>query len=439
MDGGCMVSKHRIDVDVLVVGGGMAGCAAALAAVRKGARVALAEKSSYLGGMATKSQFAEMNGVMKGGGEIYRGIPREIMNLLVEGGGRYMLQVPMSSNPAIRVDRLRYNPEVLKLLLERLLVDAGVRILLNAPCGAASEETGAGVEIAIRDQYNDIALRGSVLVDCTGNADVAHMLGYATLKTCTDEIQTATSVFWLTGADLERVGAFVAGDGMAEVVRRGYERGVLKGRILALTPIPGTSSVAVNATRAERVDHESILSTTEAILETHAQIPGLVGYLRESVEGLERAALSFVSPELGVRDSRRIKGRYTLTGADLIELRAFDDAVAVGGYPIDMHDAKTKGVVWMEVDGVYGIPYSCMVPQSSGRTVRTIVSGKAVSADREAFGAIRVIPVVTNMGEAAGHAAYLSWRDGVPVDRVDVEELKALQEIGRMEACASWR
>lgn len=423
---GATMQNVTMQTDILVVGGGMSGCCAALAAARQNRRVTLVDKAFYLGGIATQVQFGEMNSVKKDGKALYRGVFQEILDQLVAAGdGEYYLSMPMSSNPHIKTDRIRYNAEVLKLILDRLMLESGVRMLFG--CAMQEAFMGPGdVRLIVGNRYNRIELDAAVVIDATGNAEVADALGYPTLKPARDRLQTATTAFHLTNVDTGRVRAFIDSGRLTGVIRQGLDKGFLQGGILSICPIPKTSNVAVNATRAERVDHESIVDVSEGLLESRRQISVMIPFLRRAVDGMENAVLSYISSGLGIRDRRRIVGNYTLTGADLIGLRDFADAVAVGAYPIDIHGAAGGAVSFTEIDGIYKIPYSSMIPAGAGHL---IAAGRAISADDDAFAALRVIPIVSHIGEAAGHAAHLAIRDGVPVGGVNIQELQRLQHI----------
>lgn len=414
----------EISTEIVVIGGGMSGCCAALAAARQGRKVSLVEKASFLGGVATQVQFGEMNGVKKDGKDIYSGIFKEILDILInEGYGEYYIKVPMSSNPSIKVDRIRYNAEILKLILDKLLLESGVQILFNCYLDNISTD-GSCVKAILGNHYNKITISAQIIIDATGNAEIADALGYRTYKPSSKQVQSTTTAFHLTNVDIIQVQQFIESGKLSKVIHTGFIEGYLKGQVLSICPIPKTNTVAINATRSEHVDHESVIDVSRGLLETRCQIYKMIPYLRHSICGMENATLSYISTNLGVRDRRRIHGHYTLTGQDLISLRKFDDTIALGAYPIDIHDPVTKGVRFIDTNGIYQIPYLSMIPEGS---TRLIVTGRAISADDDAFAAIRVIPIVSNIGEAAGHAAHLAVRDNVFVNQIDIVELKHLQ------------
>lgn len=412
--------QGNIQYDLIVVGGGTAGTLSAIAAAREGLKVAVAERGTCLGGMAASSGLTEMNAAGFCGAPLYRGIEREIFNRMISSGdAAYHFGVPMSSDRNVKVDRLRYNPEVLKLLLEEMAVEAGAELFYDMELASAKEHEEHTV-VRIRNPYQTLELSGRYLIDGTGNATLVRALGGETEETKENARMVATLMFRISGADLKRMGQFLNSGQLAQVIREGREKGILKGAILALTPIPGTSDVSVNVTRV-KFNHEDAAEAGRAVTEARSQIMPVLQYIRSTVWGLENAYLSGIAPVIGVRDARRIRGRYTLTIHDLEQMTEFEDRVAWGCYPMDVHDPVTNTVVWKVLPGVYHIPYRSLVPEGLHRT---IVAGKCLCADNKAFGAVRVMPIMMNVGESAGYAAALAARENKKLDELTPDELR---------------
>ena len=411
--------KNRYDI--VVVGGGMAGALAAISAGRAGKRVLLVERGQCLGGIGTSAMVSELMAVAWHGKRIYGGIAQEIFDTLVStGDAEYNFQVPMSSNPSIHVDRLRCNPECMKLVLEEKALTAGVRLLYDAACVEA-EETDNGFYLSIRSCCDTLRVFCDYLIDATGNASVAYMLAYETTKARKEDLQTSSLIFRLGNLDLKALKSTIEDGSIQAVITRGVESGILKGRIMGFAPIPNTNDATVNVTRAD-VDHESAEDYSGGLCSARGQIHRIVSFIRENVAGCQRAALCAIAASLGVRDARRVVGEYTLTGEDILTQRSFADSVALCGYPLDVHDPHSKGVVWQDIPGVFQIPLGCMVPKGAQRL---LVAGRAISATPEAFSSIRVMPPVMNTGEAAGCvAAYLSHRQ-IGLAQAGIDEIHA--------------
>ena len=413
-----MKSEHHYDL--LVVGGGTAGSFCAIAAARNGMRVAIVEKNAYLGGMMTGAGLTEMNAAGFQGKPLYSGIEKEVFDELIEmNAAEYHFGVPMSSNKEVKVDRLRYNPEVLKILLEKKALEAGVTILYEAEIEAAKEmKDGCAVEI--RNGFGTYQITADYLADATGNANLIPRMGKETIKTPGEKQLTSTLMFRLSNVDFNQLNAYLEAEKLPELIRRGYEAGVLKGKILAFTPIPGTKDVSMNVTRADG-DYEELKEYSAAVVEARQQIPEICTFLKKEVPGLAEAYISNVAPFLGVRDGRRIQGEYMLTIEDLEKMRAFSDEVAMGCYPMDIHDPITKSVIWKVLPGVYHIPLRCMIPRGFGRTLAV---GKCLCADKKAFGAIRVMPIMIQTGESAGYLFALAKKGNLCMNEILKKDIK---------------
>ena len=156
-------------------------------------------------------------------------------------------------------------------------------------------------------------------------------------------------------------------------------------------------------------------------IESRRQIKDIQRYLVEYVPGFEKAQFSKTAPFLGIRETRRIVGQYVLNRDDLLSCRKFDDAVAVGSYPIDIHRPNDNGCTLEWCGDCYDIPYRSLLPQ---RVENLLVAGRCISTTHEAMAAIRVMSTCMAMGEAAGRAAAMAVKNGVPPSAVQVSKLR---------------
>ena len=169
--------------DLIVIGGGTAGTLCAIAAARSGLKTAVIERNSWLGGMACGSGLTEMNAAGFQSRPLYHGLEEEIFNQLIESGhGEYHFAVPMSSNKEVKVDRLRYDPEILKVILEEKAVSAGVDIFYDSELTEAEEREDC-CRITVRNLYTTWNMEASYLADASGNANLIRTLGGDTIKT----------------------------------------------------------------------------------------------------------------------------------------------------------------------------------------------------------------------------------------------------------------
>lgn len=414
--------------DLIVAGGGTAGALSAIAAARCGLRTAVIERSSCLGGNMTISGLTEMNAPTFHGHPIYRGIEGEIMNTLIRSGDAALYtEVPFSSNPSVKVDRLRYNPEILKILLDRMAADAGVEIRYFAEIQNAEKEALApdSVRLTVRDNFGTSEVfTARYLIDATGSAAVIRMLGGETTRAEVGKTMINTLMFRLSGIEQNALDAFVHSAALSETIQLGMREGVLYGKILAFTPIPGTKDVSVNVTRINE-DFEDPIGMSRAVTAARAQILPILQFIRARVPGLEHAALAGIAPILGVRDSRTIRGSYCLGIDDLEHMTEFEDSIAQGCYPVDIHDPATGGVTFQVLPGVYHIPYRSLIPAGLHRT---LAAGKILCCDRKAYGAVRVMPIMMNVGESAGYAAACAAQNHLDLDRIPADTLSAFLE-----------
>jgi hypothetical protein len=193
---------------------------------------------------------------------------------------------------------------------------------------------------------------------------------------------------------------------------------------LSLYESPQEGVWRVNVSRILAVDGTKVEDLTRAEIEGRRQVMEILAFLRKYVPGFEQCTLIDTAAQVGVRETRRIEGEYTLTLDDLITGRDFDDTIAYAAYPIDIHDPKSAGGGISnrgETANAYQIPYRCLVPLE---VEQLLVAGRCVSATHEALGAIRVMPPSFAMGEAAGTASALAVQEGVPPRRVPVGWLR---------------
>ena len=386
------------DYDLVVVGGGVAGTFAAIAAGESGCRVLLVEKAQCLGGTETSAMVSELLGVSFHGKPIYGGAVKRFLDTMESSGyGAYHLNVPMSSDPSVHVDRFRCNPEYSKIILEKMVLDAGVD-LLYAGIVTRAEEAPGDVRCVIRTDYREYPVESSFLIDATGNAAIAQAMGLPTEKTEARRLQTSTLIIRLSHVDVKALQSSIDDHSIQAVITKGFEQGILRGRIMGFAPIPGGDEATVNVVNAN-VDHEDAEDVTRGLIETHQQIPEVLDFIRGHVAGCASATLSNIGASLGIRDARRLSGRYTLSFDDLLNGTRFEDTAAIGCYPLDIHDPITNRLIWREVPDLYRIPFRAL---SCPESERVIVTGRSISASREAFSAIRVMPICMNLGEASG-------------------------------------
>jgi hypothetical protein len=435
-----------VEFDVLVVGGGNAGCAAALAAARHGARTLLVERYGFLGGTATAAMVGPWMTFHSGNERIVGGIAQEIVERLVRKGGSPG-HLHDSSDYVATITP--FDPEIHKGLLFEMMREAGVALLLHAYVldTKLDGDTVRGATFATVGGTREYF--GRVVIDATADAFVAAAAGVPTQQG--DErgrVQPATLMFRLSHVDLtklstyvrmhpdqmrtslkthERVpGALTAVAGLYQLWEEARRDGLvdLPRELVSFFISPYPDEVTVNMTRVVDIDPLDPGDLTRAEIEARLQTMQLLEFFRARVPGFENARIAATGTQVGIRESRRIVGRYTLTRDDVLQGRRFDDAVACSAYPIDIHNPSGTGTTTHRLaqGESYDIPYRCLVPVNREQL---LVAGRCISTTHEALASTRLTPTVMTLGQAAGTAAALARTRRVRVADVDTNELRA--------------
>lgn len=434
------------DYDVLVVGGGNAGCAAALAAARNGARVLLAERYGFLGGTATASMVGPWMTFHSGDDRIVGGIAQEIVDRLVaRGGSPGHLHDASDYVPTITP----FDPELHKALLFEMMRESGVDLLLHAwfldAIMSGSRVDGARFATVGGTR----SVRANRTIDATADAYVAAGAGVPTQQgDARGRVQPASLMFRLSHVDREALAAYVrrhpdqmrsslkthertpesmtAVAGLYELWAAARERGDVSvpRELVSFFATPYADEVTVNMTRVVDVDPLDPDDLTRAEVEARAQVTQLVAFFRRDVPGFANARIAATATQIGVRESRRIVGEYTLTADDVLGARTFEDAIARSAYPIDIHNPSGSGTTTHRLPpgGSYEIPYRCLVPMQAEDL---LVAGRCISTTHEALASTRLTPTVMTLGQAAGTAAALSVKAGVSPRTLDAQALRA--------------
>ncbi len=421
------------ETDVLVVGAGPAGVSAAIAAGRAGARTLLVENSGYFGGMWTYGMQTHATCFHNGKETVVGGIARELIDILVSRGAAQDPDEKLKTNPKSWYSA--FDPEMMKCVLDTMVVGAGVTPLLHTCCVGAMVEDGYLKGIITESKSGREAVKARVTIDCTGDADVAFHAGAPTIKgRSTDgRCQPVTLTFLLEGADFNRMGQWVNNNPqqVRDIEQQARRRGELSlPKRVGFGALAVTSGVSYhNVTRVLNIDATCSADLTRAEIEARKQVLELVEFYRKYVPGFENVRLRAIAPSIGLRESRRIVGEYTLTAEDVVSARAFPDGIARQNYYIDMHNPDGDGAEpdtrhgdRPEPGTVFEIPYRCLLPE---KIRQLLVAGRCLSATREAAGAARVTVCCAQMGQAAGLAAAEAVKNGRPVHEIDGAELKA--------------
>jgi hypothetical protein len=434
------------EYDVLVVGGGNAGCAAAIAAARHGANTMLVERYGFLGGTATAAMVGPWMTFHSGQKRIVGGIAEEIVERLQRmGGSPGHLHDSSDYVPTLTP----FDPEIHKALLFEMMQEAGVHLLLHAYFLRAVVGNGAVEGAVFATVAGEREYRARITIDATADAYVAASAGVATQQG--DErgrVQPATLIFRLSHVDLVKTAAYLrmhpdqmrtslkthertastltAVAGLYDLWHEAQSKGEvdIPREVVSFFITPYPDEVTVNMTRVVDIDPLDPDDLTRAEVAARLQAMQLFEFFRKRVPGFENSRIAATATQIGIRESRRIVGAYTLTRDDVLEARHFEDAIARSAYPIDIHNPSGTGTQTHRLlpGESYEIPYRCLVPAT---VERLLVAGRCISTTHEALASTRLTPTVMTLGQAAGTAAALAQKEGARLRDVDSKELRS--------------
>jgi hypothetical protein len=431
--GSVLVPEQRVpvaaDVDVVVAGGGSAGMAAAVTAARLGLRTALIEEMPFLGGMSTGGAVGTFCGfyLREASGDLVRlvgGFPAEVMDRLAAEGQCYG-PVPFKTTAAVP-----YVPWGVKRLYDTMVqAEPRLHLVLHARLVQALVRDGVVEAAIVATRAGQVAYRAPFFVDATGDATLARVAGAAVERG--DDIQYPSMMFYMQHVDLGR--ALPALGELSEMLDRHFTSEQLPRRSGNLIPTgrPGEVLVAMSrvAIDGRPVDGADPAELTRGELIGREQAERCAEFLRRHMPGFDEAFLSDSAPRLGLRETRRIRGRYRLTEGDVLEGRRFDDGICRAAWPIELHVADGRTEWRFLDDGLwYTVPYRCLLPDGIENLA---VVGRCVSASREAFASVRVIGPCMGEGQAAAAAVSLALPRATRLPSVDPDALRArLVELG---------
>ncbi|MFW6108417.1 MAG: FAD-dependent oxidoreductase [bacterium] len=406
------------EADVLVCGAGPAGVAAAVAAARAGARTRLVEVNGCLGGTWTAGL---LSWVLDSGNK--GGLMREIVRRLKQAGASRKYGGSVG-----------YDVEAMKLLLEQMCLEAGVRIQLHTRVAAAAAEKGR-LRLAVTESKSGRqAWAAKAFVDASGDGDLAARAGcgFDYGAPGTEKAQPMSMILLFTGAEPESIAPFVRG--LAEPKGLKNPKGRLRKEMERAGVSPSYAGPTIFCIRDDlfcmMANHQygvcgfDAADLTQATLEGRAEVHKLVNALRSLGEPWSDIHIVATAEHIGVREGRRIHGLYTVSTDDLVKGARHDDAVCRCRFPVDVHSTdpkRTKGIEGKRVRArPYDIPMRALIARDVGGL---LLAGRCISGDFIAHSSYRVTGDAVPMGEAAGVAAALSARSGRPPQDVPWAEI----------------
>ena len=434
--------------DVLVMGGGTSGVGAAVAAARAGARTTIVERYGFLGGVANVGLCLHTFHSSRGE-RVVAGLPWEMIQRMKAIGGStgpvWIENAHMQTTTPIDVEAMKY-------VTQEMILQAGGEILFHTTPLELVMEGDRVAGVILLTKGGRLLLRAKVVIDCTGDGDIATWAGvpYEKGRTNDKKMQRMSMVFKMGNVDVPRMYADI-GKGAAwaplpdggqsypvwwSATLEKYARIVeQEGLFLGTDEFWGNTVHAretnINASRLQGLDGTNAQDLTRAEIEGKRQVFNLAQMLRKHVPGFEHSHIQATAPFIGVRETRRMQGVYQLTADDCVTGRKFDDGICKVGYPIDIHDptsGKTLFTPIQGVDGSYDIPYRCLLPQ---KVQGLLLAGRCISTTHEAMASTRTMITGMMVGQAAGSAAAMALRNRSEVRDVPPAALRsALREQG---------
>lgn len=443
------------EFDVVVIGAGPGGLAAALSAARNGARVLLVEKNGYLGGNMTIG-LPLLGYLDRDGKKVIGGIADEFMKDMAQYKTSYGTAASTHKVCPMHNSVTLYDHELFKIIALRKVLKENIEVLFHTDVESVEVENAQLKKVILRGKGWRILVSARVFIDATGDGDVAYLAGasYEKGQKDTGVLQPPTMMFTVAGVDIDKTIDYLAENpdqmersktidcaggydadffrsdpafvmvAMRKLVSQLRAEGKMpinrENIIIINSLLPG--EVHLNCTRHLGTDGSDVFSVTRAEIEGYLQIEEFTEVLKQYVPGFEHCYISQIYPSLGIRESRRFSGIRRLTEKDLVEGRFDEETIGIGSYPVDIHAGDGLSTIFTKIPA-YGIPYGITV---SDEIEGLMFAGRCASMDAVAMSSARVMPICMVIGEAAGIGAALAVKQNISARDVDVAEVRRI-------------
>ena len=423
------------EYDVVVLGGGPAGIAAAASAAKHGARTLLVERYGFLGGMGTAAGVTNFCGLHANvHGTIRRVVHGVASDLLAR-----MAALDGLNEPHLIFGKIcaqAYDTAAFKCAADALLLAAGAELLFHAfAVGVVRADGGAVEALLVETKSGRRAIRARAFIDCSGDGDLAHFAGLPMESGEAGAMLYPTLMFRVGNVDAAR-----AGDAwrtiparMDEAEAAGDFRFPRRGAIVR--PQKHPSEWRVNVTQLKNADGSAVdgtdaVSLSAGEVEGRRQAVDYLRFLRERVPGFEAAYALEIAPQLGIRETRRLIGEHVLSAGDVLGCASFADSIGANGWPLELHVAGDVEWRWPPIPesrGFNQLPWRMLLPKrdSAGGALNMLLAGRCASMTHEGHSAARVSGPCFVMGQAAGTGAALALAAGVALHDIDTAALQA--------------
>lgn len=411
------------EYDVVVCGGGPGGIMAAWAAAKLGVKVAIIERYDFLGGMATAAYVNPISVFNYNGRRINDGLPWKFVERLTELGGARE-EKPLGN--------ITFSPEKYKLLAQRIMLEEGVTLYLNSYITGVEMDGNEIKYVIINNKNGAEAIGGKRFIDATGDADLGALAGVP-MQDTKGKTQPPSLIFMLANCDTDALPMIRHSqqglnyhdlrirDLFTKLMEEGTEEmppfgGPWYCGIMA----PGIALVNMTRTQANMIDNRD---QTTASCEMREHAHRYAELLKKYIPEFKDAELIATGIQAGVRETRRILGAHILTGDEYLSAQDFDDAVARGCHPVDIHAAGSTAQRCSFMQDAGFVPYRSLY---NPEFPNYLAAGRNFSGDAVSSASLRVMASVMGIGQAAGTAAAMSVKADEPVNKVNTEELRSI-------------
>ncbi len=413
----------KTNYELIVVGGGFAGVAAAISAAKNGVDVLLIEKYNCLGGAASNAlvtPFMRYWTIMPETsekqflcGNIFLEIVREMNK--IRGKEEYNIR------------SVEFDEEILKLVLNRMILKYGVHLLFNTTVTEAHVSDGNIVSIKALGKSMPLEFSADYFIDATGDGELSMLAGcsYQVGRESDGLCQPMTLCFRMSGVDKEKYKE--SRSKINPLYNEWQQKDLIKNpreNVLIFSNY-NDGVLHFNSTRIVKKNPTDPFDITMAEIEAREQVFELHHFLKENIEGFENSRVLSTALLIGIRESRKIEGEYTITEEELKSCCRFEDAIATSNYDIDIHNPEGPGTMqyYFKDGDWYEIPYRCLVPKKMNNL---LVAGRCISSTHEAQASYRIMPYCAELGQAAGTAVAVAVKNKTSVRDVNIKQVQEI-------------
>lgn len=399
--------------NLVVAGGGLTGVAAAVSAAREGLSVLIIEKEGSFGGAMTNNlvypfmEYWTHDPVTK---------ERKFLSDGIFTKMRERHQKYMTDNHL-----LHFKPEYFKFTLDEMIEEAGVEVLFHGMIFETNGEKRNLKNIKVATKAGVQEIEADFFIDATGDGALFYLAGceYQIGRDKDNLCQPMTTCFRMSGVDIELFEEDRSR--LQELYKKEQSEGKIinpREDILIFQEI-GEGILHFNTTRIIKLDPTNPFDVSRAEIDARKQVAEMDSFLRRNSKAFENSTLINIATEIGVRESRKLKGVHILTEQELKDCTIFEDSIALGNYDIDIHNPSGSGTshYYFKPGEYYTIPYRSLLPKEYSNL---LVAGRCISATHEAQASVRIMPICATMGEAAGIAASVALNTGKNAHTVDI-------------------